>query len=112
MKTKKAKDENSFGGSMTLIKDAVIEFITGFFENLAKQLQEEAKKKLENFVLDTKKIAVFLFLMITGLIFVLIGMAKTVDQITGLHGSGFVLFGLILLAIGFLFNLLSKKPKE
>jgi small-conductance mechanosensitive channel len=103
-KQKTAKKEN--GSS---VKNIFLQIVNTFFHNLLDQLQDGIKVRLNDFLQETKKVAVIMFLIILGASFLFFGMASMIDFATGIKGAGFLLVGILLALIGFLLNMFSKK---
>lgn len=108
-KKKKEKKESAVGGGFELIKDAVLDLVSNFFKGLADQIKNEAQRKVDLFVFNAKKASVLIFLFLIGFIFILVGMAKIIEELVDFDGIGFLFLGFLLLTIAYFFNFFSQE---
>lgn len=117
---KRAKSISSILGDVSPIRDILLQFVGSFFGHFIDQLQEDIAERVEEIQADLKvktviavKIAlqafVVFFLMSIGGFFMFLGLANVLDFIFKIDGAGFLLVGVVMTFLGFIFALLTIK---
>ena len=107
--TKKRKRSTSQKTSR--FKDMLLQVGSNFFRNFFEQLQEGIKTRVNEFIQNAKRVAVVIFLIVVGVLFLFIGMANLIDSALGMKGAGFLLVGFTHALMGYLMQILSKSSK-
>ncbi|HHX58530.1 MAG TPA: hypothetical protein GX706_02070 [Candidatus Moranbacteria bacterium] len=109
-KSKAKKKEDSFkDGLMLFVREVASKFTSSFLANFIEQVKEETQSKIDETIIRVKQLIATSFLVMTGVIFSLIGLALILESVFNFPGTGFLILGVFFLLVAFLFSFANKK---
>ena len=113
---KKKKEDDSekhsgfWGGIKSAIAGEISGGIVGTIKKGAKEALDRVEERVHMIVHETLKKLTLFFLMITGMIFVLVGFSKYISETVRAfdHGLGFLVVGVVIILLGVFASWMSK----
>ena len=103
-KTEKKSTGESLGWKETFLDLAKV-FLRNFFEELA----ENVRQKIELFLKKLRNEMIFLFMIILGAGFLMVGLAVALEDWIGFVGAGYWIMGLVLIFLGLILKVANRE---
>ena len=103
------KDDSFRDGLMLFVREVAGKFTNSFLTNFIEQIKDETQAKIDETIIKVKQIITTSFLIMTGTIFSLIGLALVLESVFNFPGTGFLILGVFFLLVAFLFSFANNK---
>ncbi len=111
MPKRKKSDDKSFTKEhlVAFAKEFADKFTGSFLSDFVERIKDGIHDKIDYFMFRLRQTLVVSALLLVGIIFFLVGLAKVLDSLVGFYGGGYLLLGIFFLLLSFLFGLVRGK---